>query len=293
MSKSRPNNDRKVINDELARLHLPKGEISKRTDRIQINDYIIFDQLGIGTYGRVFLGEHILIKENVGIKILEKAKIVESSDVENIKREIISLQMLRHPYILQLYETIETTLNIYLIIEYANQGTLFSHIVSNNKINERNGCNYFLMLVEAVKYCHSRNIIHRDLKPENILLNSDNHVISLKLTDFGLCNFSNPETFLYTNCGSPCYIPPEVLIGQKYDGRQADIWSLGIILYTMLCGSLPFDNDNPKVVYRLIDQNMYARPSYLSSCCLDLIEKILKKNPVERLPMEGILEHDW
>ena len=181
--------------------------------------------IGEGTFGKVKLGNHIQTEEKVAIKILEKDRICDVSDVERVSREIHILKLIRHPNIIQLYEVtymqiIETPKKLYLIMEYASGGELFDYIVKNSKLKEKEACKFFHQLIAGIEYIHKLHIVHRDLKPENLLLD---HNKNIKIVDFGLSNTYKAGELLKTACGSPCYAAPEMIAGKKYVGLEVDI----------------------------------------------------------------------
>lgn len=184
-------------------------------------------------------------------------------DVERISREIHILKILRHKNIVQLYDTVSSNKHIYLIMEYAEGGDLFEFINMHKKVNEVKACFLFQQIISAIEYIHKLHIVHRDIKPENILLDVNHNTI--KLVDFGLSNNYEVGGSLKTACGSPCYAAPEMISGKAYQGLLTDVWSCGVVLYCMLCGYLPFDDDNIKKLYKKITGGNYKIPS---SCLL-------------------------
>jgi len=254
-------------------------------------DYYDFEaDLGEGTFGKVKLAVHKETKEKVAIKILEKAKIVDEADKERISREIQILKILRHPNITQLYEIIEDSVNLYLIMEYSMGGELFDYIVASQKLKEVEAARIFQQLVDGIEYVHRLNIVHRDLKPENLLLDEK---LNVKIVDFGLSNLYEPGGALKTACGSPCYAAPEMIAGKEYQGIQVDTWSAGIILFALVCGYLPFDDNDTQNLYRKIMKGDFSLPSFLSSPATDLIKRILTVDPEKRFTLEQIKTHPW
>ncbi|KAG0734589.1 hypothetical protein G6F62_012055 [Rhizopus arrhizus] len=166
-----------------------------------------------------------------------------------VKREIQYLKLLRHPHIIKLYEVITTPTDIIMVIEYAGK-ELFNYIVEKGKLSEDDARRFFQQIICAVEYCHRHKIAHRDLKPENLLLDANNNV---KIADFGLSNIMTDGDFLKTSCGSPNYAAPEVISGRLYAGPEVDVWSCGVILYVMLCGRLPFDDEYIPTLFKKIN----------------------------------------
>ncbi|CAD8125703.1 unnamed protein product [Paramecium sonneborni] len=255
-----------------------------------IGNYILGKTLGEGTFGQVRLGQHTITNETVAIKILEKDKMKEGIDYERISREINCLKKLRHPNIIQIYEIVQTVHSLYLIMEYAPGGELFEVIIRNQRLNEKESAEYLMQILSGVQYMHDNYVMHRDLKPENLLLDENNNI---KIVDFGLSNQFQDGQLLKTACGSPCYAAPEMIAGKEYDPKSADTWSCGVILYAMVNGYLPFEDNNTAQLYRKIIQGEYAPPKYMSPLCKDLLEKILQVDPLKRYNIQQILKHYW
>ena len=255
-----------------------------------LGSYNIDRELGKGTFGEVKLGIHRVTGEKVAIKVLEKDKIVDEADKERVTREIQILKLIRHPNIIQLYEIIEDKEKLYLITEYASGGELFDYIVTNQKVREYEACKFFQQLLDGIEYVHQLNIVHRDLKPENLLLNSKKNI---KIVDFGLSNLYKENGLLSTACGSPCYAAPEMIAGKKYRGLDVDLWSSGVILFALICGYLPFDDDDTPVLYKKIMRGDYNIPSFVSAKAGDLINSILNTDPDKRFKIKEIKRHPW
>ena len=207
----------------------------------KVSNYVTGKQLGRGTFGDVRIATHLISGEHVAMKILEKDNIKCESDFKRVVREIQVLKLLNHPNIVKLLEVIDTPRHIYLVTDFVDNGELFSYIVAKQRLPEAEACRFFRQIVHAVQYCHSRKICHRDLKLENILLTKS---LDIKIIDFGLSNVLSKDYKLKTACGSPSYASPEMLSQKKDDGPMVDVWSVGVILYAMLCGYLPFDDDD-------------------------------------------------
>lgn len=234
--------------------------------------------------------------EKVAIKILDKEKILKQNMGEQIKREISIMKKIRHKYIVNLIEVLASPTKIFIILELVTGGELFDKIISLGKLDEPTARFYLTQLVEGVMYCHNRGICHRDLKPENLLLDDK---LDLKISDFGLSNFYTTQTddsnpvLLHTTCGTPNYVAPEVLLDKGYDGKKADIWSMGVILYVLLAGYLPFDEENISDLFRKIQAADYTVPRWFSADSIDLVKKILNPDPSARLSIAEIREHQW
>ena len=254
-----------------------------------IGDFKIGAKLGQGTFSKVCQGVHLPTGEKVAIKILSKDQIKEKTDKIRIEKEINIQKKLHHQNIVQQYAIIETDTIIYIISEYCSGGELFDYIVSKRKLYEVEACRIYQQLISGLEYLHKQRICHRDLKPENLLFDSKHN---LKIADFGLSNDYHKGK-LSTPCGSPCYAAPEMVTGKKYGGTSVDIWSSGIVLYTMVCGFLPFEDDNQNILFGKIAKGLFSLPSFLSQSCKDLLKKILVTDPMKRYGFEEIKHHPW
>ena len=254
-----------------------------------LGDYIIKKTIGKGTFSKVKLGVHKETKQKVAIKILEKSAIVEKDDLERIIREMTILNQIDHINVIKVYDIYESEDNYLIIMEYCEGGELFNYIVKHQKLTEEETSFFFYQIINGVEYLHSKNIVHRDLKPENLLLSEGN---ILKIIDFGLSNFYNGN-YLSTPCGSPCYASPEMVSGNKYNGFNIDIWAIGIILFAMLCGYLPFEDDDNDILFQKILECKLHYPSHLSSVAKDIMKKILVTNPEKRIKIPQIKKHKF
>ena len=283
-----------------------------------IEDYVIKDTIGKGTFSVVKLGEHIKTKTKVAIKILDKEKIKTKEDLTRIKREIKILSILDHPNIIKTYKISETPKKYYIIMEYCEGGELFDYIVEKERLDEFESSIFFYQLINALDYIHSKGVAHRDLKPENLLLSQNKNI---KIIDFGLSNFFETGIGgLATPCGSPSYASPEIIKGEIYDGFKIDVWASGIILFAMLCGYLPFDDDEEEekeeshdkryfsqsntnnkeeksedneVLFQKILEGKIEFPDYLSDVAIDLIKKMLVVEPEDRIELDEIKKHKF
>ena len=255
---------------------------------VVIGTYRLSKTLGIGAFGKVKLAEHVTTGHKVAVKILNRAKIVALDMTEKVKREINILQRCTHPHIIRLYEVIDTPTDIFVVMEYVSNGELFDYIVSKGRLAPDEARHFFHQIVSGVEYCHYHHIVHRDLKPENLLLDADNNI---KIADFGLSNVMRDGEFLRTSCGSPNYAAPEVISGHLYAGPEVDVWSCGVILYALLCGSLPFDDESIPNLFKKIKSGMYSLPSHLSQLARDLIPRMLVVDPMKRVTARrGVLD---
>lgn len=262
----------------------------KRMRAKSIGHYILGKTIGEGTFGKVKLGTHILTGEKVAVKILEKERIVDVADVERVAREIHILKLLQHPHVIQLYEIIETPRQLYLIMEYCSGGELFDHIVASGRVREREACRFLHQIVAGVEQIHRMNVVHRDLKPENLLLDEHRNI---KIVDFGLSNTFQEGQLLKTACGSPCYAAPEMIAGHRYVPSLCDIWSCGVILFALVCGYLPFEDQNTAALYRKILNADYQPPKFISDSVRDLIARMLTTDPEQRYTVQRIRAHAW
>ncbi|AAK39929.1 SNF-related kinase (nucleomorph) [Guillardia theta] len=257
---------------------------------IKIGPYYLGKTLGVGSFGKVKLGEHELCGQKVAVKILNRKKIKNLKMEEKVKREICILKLFMHPHIIRLYEVIETPTDIFVVTEYITGGELFDYIVERGRLNEDESRKFFQQMISGIEYCHNHMVVHRDLKPENILL--DAH-LNVKIADFGLSNIMKDGNFLKTSCGSPNYAAPEVINGKSYLGPEVDVWSCGVIMYALLCGSLPFDDENIPNLFKKIKSGIYILPGYLSDLSRDMIAKMLITNPLLRITINEIRDHPW
>lgn len=257
---------------------------------VKIGPYYLGKTLGVGSFGKVKLAEHELCGQKVAVKILNRKKIKLLRMDEKVKREIKILKLFMHPHIIRLYEVINTPSDIFVVTEYITGGELFDYIVERGRLSEDESRRFFQQMISGVEYCHKHMVVHRDLKPENLLL--DAH-LNIKIADFGLSNIMQDGFFLKTSCGSPNYAAPEVISGKPYLGPEVDVWSCGVIVYALLCGSLPFDDENIPNLFKKIKSGIYLLPNYLSDSSRDLIARMLVTNPLTRITMEGIRKHPW
>ena len=230
-------------------------------------------------------------KQKVAVKILDKDKINDEADLIRIKREIHILSILRHPNIVQLYETITSENNIYIIMEYVEGKDLFQYIYSMQHLTEYKSSQLFRQLISCLEYIHKLGIVHRDIKPENILLTKNKK--NIKLVDFGLSNTYEEGELIKTACGSPCYAAPEMISGKEYEGFYSDLWSCGVVLYCMLVGKLPFDDEDIKKLYHNIKIANYIMPNFLSNYAQDILRRILVPNPKRRIKLDELKAHPF
>ncbi|XP_071484409.1 serine/threonine-protein kinase SIK1-like [Diadema antillarum] len=266
--------------------HSPKP---RRGHIRRVGFYDIDRTIGKGNFAVVKLAQHRITKSQVAIKIIDKSRL-DDSNLEKVYREVQIMKMLSHPNVIKLYQVMETKSMLYLVTEYANNGEMFDYLDTHGRMTEKEAKKKFRQILSAVEYCHKRHVVHRDLKAENLLLDSS---MNIKIADFGFSNFFTPGRQLATWCGSPPYAAPEVFEGQEYDGPQLDIWSLGVVLYVLVCGALPFDaNTLPQLKERVL-AGKFRIPYFMSQECEHLIRHMLVINPAKRLTIEQIKSHQW
>ncbi|CDP13925.1 unnamed protein product [Coffea canephora] len=248
--------------------------------------------LGQGNFAKVYYGRNLATGQSVAIKIIDKEKILKVGLINQTKREISVMALIKHPNVLQLYEVMATKTKIYFVLEYAKGGELFNK-VAKGKLKEDIARKYFQQLITAVDFCHSRGVYHRDLKPENLLLDENGN---LKVSDFGLSALAESrrqDGLLHTTCGTPAYVAPEVISRKGYDGAKADIWSCGVILFVLLAGYLPFHESNLMDMYRKISKAEYKCPNWFPPEVRRLLSRILDPSPYTRISIAKIMENTW
>mmetsp|Transcript_10537 Transcript_10537/g.15714 ORF Transcript_10537/g.15714 Transcript_10537/m.15714 type:complete len:419 (+) Transcript_10537:178-1434(+) len=268
----------------------------------KVGKYVLGKTLGEGTFGKVKLAENTETGKFVAIKVLDKERIQQQNMGIQIKREVSIMKVVKNPHVVQLHEVLASKTKIYLVLELVTGGELFDEIVRETKFSEDKARYYFRQLVSGVQYCHEKGVCHRDLKPENLLLD-ENH--NLKISDFGLsalytdCNEGNDEgmpsraTLLHTTCGTPNYVAPEVLDDEGYDGCRADTWSMGVILYVLVAGYLPFDEPTVTQLFEKIQNADYLLPPSVSPELQDLLGMMLVAEPCNRASLNDIKDHEW
>ncbi|KAM9728422.1 MAP/microtubule affinity-regulating kinase 4 isoform 4-T5 [Menidia menidia] len=254
-----------------------------------IGNYRLLKTIGKGNFAKVKLARHIRTGREVAIKIIDKSQLNPTS-LQKLFREVRIMKGLNHPNIVQLFEVIETEKTLYLVMEYASGGEVFDYLVSHGRMKEVEARAKFRQIVSAVHYCHMKNIVHRDLKAENLLLDAD---ANIKIADFGFSNEFTLGNKLDTFCGSPPYAAPELFQGKKYDGPEVDVWSLGVILYTLVSGSLPFDGQNLKELRERVLRGKYRVPFYMSTDCEGILRRFLVLNPGKRCTLEQVMKDKW
>ncbi|XP_005299803.3 serine/threonine-protein kinase SIK3 isoform X10 [Chrysemys picta bellii] len=255
----------------------------------RIGYYEIERTIGKGNFAVVKLATHLVTRAKVAIKIIDKTQLDEEN-LKKIFREVQIMKMLCHPHIIRLYQVMETERMIYLVTEYASGGEIFDHLVAHGRMAEKEARRKFKQIVAAVHFCHCCHIVHRDLKAENLLLDAN---LNIKIADFGFSNIFTPGQLLKTWCGSPPYAAPELFEGKEYDGPKVDIWSLGVVLYVLVCGALPFDGSTLQNLRARVLSGKFRIPFFMTTECEHLIRHMLVLDPSKRLSMEQICKHKW
>lgn len=258
-----------------------------------IGNYELGRTIGEGTFAKVRFAKHMETGEPFAIKIINKEKILKHKLVDQIKQEIATMKLIKHPNVVKMHEVMGSKSKIFIVLEFITGGELFDKIVHGGRMKEEVARTYFQQLINAVDYCHSRGVYHRDLKPENLLLDAYGN---LKVSDFGLSALSEQvrdDGLLHTTCGTPNYVAPEVLNDRGYDGATADLWSCGVILFVLLAGYLPFDDENIILLYKKISEADFVFPSWFSFGAKSLITRILDPNPMTRINIPEILTDAW
>ncbi|XP_072369151.1 serine/threonine-protein kinase SIK1 isoform X2 [Scyliorhinus torazame] len=256
---------------------------------LRVGFYEIEKTLGKGNFAVVKLARHRVTKSRVAIKIIDKTRL-EPGNLEKIYREVQIMKLLNHPHIVKLYQVMETKDMLYIVTEFAQNGEMFDYLSTNGPLSESEARAKFWQILLAVEYCHNHHIVHRDLKSENLLLDDK---MNIKIADFGFGNFYKHGESLSTWCGSPPYAAPEVFEGREYEGPHIDIWSLGVVLYVLVCGSLPFDGPTLPILRQRVIEGRFRIPFFLSEDCENLIRRMLMVDPMKRITVSQIKQHRW
>ncbi|XP_038868914.1 serine/threonine-protein kinase NIM1-like [Salvelinus namaycush] len=255
----------------------------------RIGFYKVRGEIGCGNFSHVKLGIHALTKDKVAIKILDKTKLDQKTQ-RLLSREISSMERLQHPNIIRLYEVVETLSRLHLVMEYAGGGELYTKISTEGKLSDIDSKIVFSQILSAVKHMHDNSIIHRDLKAENVFYTCSTCV---KVGDFGFSTLSRRDETLNTFCGSPPYAAPELFRDENYLGVFVDIWALGVMLFFMVTGSMPFRADTVAKLKRCILEGAYVLPSWILEPCQRLIRGILQPQPSDRCSVEQMMGCEW
>uniref|UniRef100_A0A4W4GSJ9 Protein kinase domain-containing protein n=1 Tax=Electrophorus electricus TaxID=8005 RepID=A0A4W4GSJ9_ELEEL len=254
-----------------------------------VGPYRLEKTLGKGQTGLVKLGVHCVTCQKVAIKIVNREKLSESV-LMKVEREIAILKLIEHPHVLKLHDVYENKKYLYLVLEHVSGGELFDYLVKKGRLTPKEARKFFRQIISALDFCHSHSICHRDLKPENLLLDEKNNI---RIADFGMASLQVGDSLLETSCGSPHYACPEVIRGEKYDGRKADVWSCGVILFALLVGALPFDDDNLRNLLEKVKLGVFHMPHFIPPDCQNLLRGMIEVDAAKRLTLEQIQKHTW
>lgn len=296
-----------IIDMEVKKISSPASPVERKISRtisrtgsgggsgsIILNKYQLGKLLGRGSFAKVYYGSCLEDQSNVAVKVIDKSSALNGNLMEELLiREVSAMRRLNdHPNILKLYEVLATKSKIYLVMELAPGGDLYSKILQRGRMTESVARNYFHQLISAIKFCHDNGVTHRDIKPQNLLLDQKGNI---KVSDFGLSALPQQlkDGLLYTACGTPAYTAPEILYRKGYDGAKADAWSCGVILYVFLVGCIPYDDSNIPTMYRAIHRRAYDMPDSVSKPARNIIYRLLDPNPSTRLSIEELMKLSW
>lgn len=254
-----------------------------------VGPYLLQRTLGKGQTGLVKMGVHCVTRKTVAVKMITRQKLSHSV-LMKVEREIAIMKLINHPHVLGLYDVYENNTHLYLVLEHVSGGELFDYLVRKGRLSEREARRFFRQIISAVDFCHKHKVCHRDLKPENLLLDESKNI---KVADFGMASLQVGTKLLETSCGSPHYACPEVIRGEQYDGRKADVWSCGVILFALLVGALPFDDDNLRVLLEKVKKGHFQIPSYIAPGAQELLKGMVEVNPRKRLTFDSVMKHPW
>jgi len=277
-----------AINAEDGHVHKESENNPYKGKQWSLDDFEIGKPLGRGKFGRVYLAREKRSKYIIALKVLFKSQLSKASVEHQLRREIEIQSHLRHSNILQLYGYFFDEKRVYLILEFAPKGELYKELTKRTRFSEKTSATYIAQLADALRYCHAHKVIHRDIKPENLLLGFYGE---LKISDFGW-SVHAPSSRRTTLCGTLDYLPPEMVEGKQHD-QNVDLWSLGVLCYEFLVGNPPFETNSHEETYTRISQVKYSFPSHISFPARDLISKLLRRDPLERLSLDNVLAHPW
>eukprot|EP00128_Syssomonas_multiformis_P011327 Colp12_sorted_trinity150504_noHs@11955 len=262
-------------------IYAEKTALLKNKSPNRIGYYEIEKSLGEGNFAKVKQATHMLTGEKVAIKIIDKTRL-DKTTAKKLFREVRIMKMLNHEHIIRLYEVIDSPNELYLVMELSPGGEIFDYLVTHGRMKEKEARKYFRQIISAIDYCHRLHVIHRDLKAENLLLDAN---MNVKIADFGFSNQFKPGEKLNTWCGSPPYAAPQLF--------EVDIWSLGVVLYVLVCGALPFDGTTLSKLRARVLAGKFKIPFYMSTDCERLIKRMLVVDPTKRITMEQLRRDKW
>uniref|UniRef100_A0AC35U3Y1 Protein kinase domain-containing protein n=1 Tax=Rhabditophanes sp. KR3021 TaxID=114890 RepID=A0AC35U3Y1_9BILA len=265
------------------------GHLSSSTQIQFCGPYKLEKTLGKGQTGLVKTGTHCITGRKVAVKIVNKERLSESV-LQKVEREIAIMKLIEHPHVLHLYDVYENKKYLYLLLEHVSGGELFDYLVKKGRLMAKEARKFFRQIISALDFCHAYNICHRDLKPENLLIDERNNI---KIADFGMASLQVEGSMLETSCGSPHYACPEVIRGEKYDGKKADVWSCGVILFALLVGALPFDDDNLRTLLEKVKKGVFHIPPFVPSDCQNLLRSMIEVDPNKRITLTNVFRHPW
>lgn len=266
------------------------------SDKSSLDEYIIGKQIGQGAYAIVRIGLHKTLNKKVALKIYKKYKLEDPNRRKSVKREIKLMERMKHDHIICLHEIIDTNKYVILVMDYVEGGSLHGYLKSkpNRRLEEQDAKRIIRQITEGLRYCHSRCITHRDIKLENLLLDAHKNI---KIIDFGFSTCIPNDKKIKIFCGTPSYMAPEIVRKTEYCGPPADIWAVGVLLFTMLCGQFPYRGATDEELYSKICRADYHIPpdvlEYLSSDAKDLIAKLFSISADDRPTAKEILRHPW
>ncbi|CAE7144925.1 unnamed protein product [Rhizoctonia solani] len=284
-----------------------RGKSQEKSRGRVLGDYVLTKTLGAGSMGKVKLAVHTPTGQKLAIKIvprvsthssstpmtasqLAKAQAKDASkEIRHIREAALSM-LLYHPYICGMREIITHPGHYYMVSEYVDGGQMLDYIISHGRLRERAARKFARQIGSALEYCHKNNVVHRDLKIENILIS---HTGNIKIIDFGLSNLYNPEDHLSTFCGSLYFAAPELLNAKVYTGPEVDVWSFGVVLYVLVCGKVPFDDQSMPALHAKIKRGLFDSPMWLSQECKHILSRMLVTNPAARAPLSEVMNHPW
>jgi tRNA A-37 threonylcarbamoyl transferase component Bud32 len=253
--------------------------------------YSIADLLGQGAFGKVMLGHHILTSKKVAIKAIDKSHLLNEHAKRKIFREVYILKKVRSNYVVKILEVFETEKNFLIVMEHMTGGDLLKYLKINGRIPEDRCKKLFFQVVLGIQTIHKFGILHRDVKLDNVLL--DKSLEKIKICDFGVSKMIHKGEIITDQCGTPAYLAPEIVLDKGYEGFWSDIWSLGVLLYCMVCGTVPFKANNLQDLHKAILLGKYELPDFLSAQVKHLIKNMLMIVPNRRIPVDQIVIHQW